>query len=65
MGTIRLIDTSIFLNLLAVPNRSDSKEQVVQDFKAYFDAGDTLLLPMATVLETGNHIAQNGDGNTR
>ena len=26
---------------------------------------DQLLLPMATVLETGNHVAQNGDGQER
>jgi hypothetical protein len=26
---------------------------------------ESLFLPMATVLETGNHIAQNGDGNLR
>jgi len=28
-------------------------------------AKETLFLPMATILETGNHIAQNGDGTQR
>lgn len=27
--------------------------------------GTTLLLPVTTIYETGNHIAQNGDGNQR
>lgn len=65
MNSICLIDTSIFLNLLNVPNRNASREKVLQDFETYIEAGCTFLLPMATILETGNHIAQNGDGNTR
>ncbi|QXE26219.1 hypothetical protein B6N60_04950 [Richelia sinica FACHB-800] len=31
----------------------------------YAQSGCTFLLPMATILETGNHIAQNGDGTVR
>ena len=62
MSSICLIDTSIFLNLLDVPNRNESKEKVLEDFKTYVEAGCTFLLPMVTIVETGNHIAQNGDG---
>jgi len=65
MSSICLIDTSIFLNLLDIPNRNESKAQVIQDFETFIQADCTFLLPMATILETGNHIAQNGDGNTR
>jgi predicted nucleic acid-binding protein len=65
MGSICLIDTSIFLNLLNVPSRNESREEVRQDFETFIEADCTFLLPMATILETGNHIAQNGDGNTR
>lgn len=65
MSSICLIDTSIFLNLLDVPNRNESKEKVFEDFETYINAGCTFLLPMATILETGNHIAKNGDGNIR
>jgi hypothetical protein len=65
MSSICLIDTSILLNLLNVPNRNESREIVRQDFATYVSAGCTFLLPMATILETGNHIAQNGDGNLR
>jgi hypothetical protein len=65
MGSICLIDTSIFLNFLNVPHRNESRDQVLQDFKTYVASDCLFLLPMATILETGNHIAQNGDGNQR
>jgi hypothetical protein len=65
MGSICLIDTSIFLNLLNVPNRNESRIKVLDSFKTYVDLDCLFLLPMATILETGNHIAQNGDGNQR
>ncbi|MFL6196371.1 MAG: hypothetical protein ACJ75H_19480 [Thermoanaerobaculia bacterium] len=29
------------------------------------EAGETLLLPMSVIVETGNHIGQNGDGHER
>ena len=60
-----IIDTTVFLNLLNVPNRNQDKYQVIQDYQTYVDSGTTFTLPMATIIETGNHIAQNGDGGTR
>ncbi len=65
MGSICIIDTSIFLNLLNVPRRNESKEAVRKDFETFIESDCIFLLPMATILETGNHIAQNGDGNQR
>lgn len=65
MSSVCLIDTSIFLNLLNVPNRNQEMAQVVQDYTDYAQNECTFILPMATILETGNHIAQNGDGGTR
>lgn len=65
MSSICLIDTSVFLNLMDVPNRNNDKAQVQDDFKTYALEGCTFILPMATIIETGNHIAQNGDGNIR
>ncbi|MCC2693462.1 hypothetical protein [Nodularia sp. LEGE 04288] len=65
MSSICLIDTSVFLNLLNVPNCNQNQTSVLEDFKTYWDSGCTFLLPMATILETGNHIAQNGDGTMR
>lgn len=65
MSSICLIDTSVFLNLLNVPHCNQQNASVLQEFKTYAAAGCTFLLPMATIIETGNHIAQNGDGTIR
>lgn len=65
MSSICLIDTSIFLNFLNVPNCNQDRQIVFKDFETYAQSGCTFLLPMATILETGNHIAKNGDGTIR
>ena len=65
MSAVCLIDTSVFLNLLNVPGRNQDKAKVKATFKDYVDLDVTFILPMATILETGNHIAQNGDGGKR
>ncbi|WP_314309943.1 hypothetical protein [Kingella denitrificans] len=66
MKSICIIDTSIFLNILDVPRRNNDKERVIRDLGKYILSEKvSFFLPMATVLETGNHIAQNGDGNIR
>ena len=65
MSSVCIIDTSVFLNLLNVPGKNQDKESVVNSFTEYTQLGATFILPMATIIETGNHIAQNGDGGTR
>lgn len=65
MSSICLIDTSIFLNFLNVPNCNQDRELVFKDYKIYAESGCQFLLPMATIVETGNHISQNGDGRIR
>lgn len=58
MNSICIIDTSIFLNILDVPSRNNDKERVIRDFEEYIQSEQvSFFLPMATVLETGNHIA--------
>lgn len=65
MSSICLIDTSVFLNLLRVPGRCQDIAQVEADFIEFVGNDCTFILPMACIVETGNHIAQNGDGNLR
>lgn len=65
MSSVCLIDTSIFTNILNVPGRNQNKADVNHAFREYIDLGCTFILPMATIIETGNHIAQNGDGRLR
>lgn len=67
MGAICLIDTSIFLEILNVPHKASQSELILQELKEKIKAGESLFLPMATILETGNHIAKDKkvDGNQR
>lgn len=52
MTAICLLDTSVFVEILA---------QLGERIRCR----ESLFLPMATILETGNHIGQNGDGHAR
>jgi len=65
MKSICLIDTTIFLEVLDVPFKAIRHAEVVASLEEKIKAGESLFLPMATILETGNHIAQNGDGSQR
>lgn len=65
MSAIRIVDTSVFCNILGVPNRSQNQGKAINELTRYRERGDSLLLPMAAVYETGNHIAQQGEGSER
>jgi len=65
MNSVCIIDTSVFLNLLNVPGKNQDKNSVNQSFVEYVELEVTFILPMATIIETGNHIAQNGNGGKR
>jgi hypothetical protein len=65
MSAICLIDTTIFLEILNVPIKAAHHEQVLSELKIKIQNEEILFLPMATILETGNHIAQNGNGGQR
>lgn len=66
MGAIVLIDTTILLNILNVPFNSQDRKRVLQDLQdKHIPSDDHLFLPMAVVLETGNHIADLRDGGRR
>ena len=63
--SICLTDTSVFTNFLNVPSKNAHRNEVITRLRELTENGTTLLLPFATILETGNHIAQNGNGNQR
>ena len=63
--TVCIIDTSIFCELLKVPFRSDESGAMISALAVKLEEKESLLLPTATIFETGNHIAQNGDGRLR
>lgn len=63
--TIALVDTSVFCELLEVPNMCSEHKSYLKMFNGRIKGGERFLLPMATLLETGNHIGQNGAGGQR
>lgn len=67
MRAVCLVDTSVFCELLAVPGKSQRVTAMATqaEFKEKLGADEVLLLPMTTILETGNHIGQNGNGGER
>lgn len=65
MTAICLLDTSIFVEILNVPDKATQPENILAQLKEHIQNRESLFLPMATILETGNHIGQNGDGGAR
>lgn len=63
--TVCILDTSVFCNLIAVPGRSQQGRQARTKLGEYVRADVSLLLPIAVIYETGNHIAHCGDGRER
>ena len=65
MSDIVLLDTSVYLNVLDVPGFNQDRDNILDDFAVRVERGDYFLLPMATIWETGDHIADLADGRLR
>lgn len=65
MAQVHFVDTSILLELLAVPGKSQQPGPVKQRLDELVSLGVQLVLPIAAVIETGNHIVQLPDGASR
>ncbi len=65
MTAVCLIDTSIFTNILNVPKCNQHRTNILDQYEKFIMLDYEFILPMATILETGNHIAHYGDGNQR
>jgi len=65
MGKIVLVDSSVLLNILNVPGRNQRRQETLDTLKQHVDAGDRLYLPLACIIETGNHLARLSDGHDR
>ncbi|MFE3542508.1 hypothetical protein ACFXK0_05995 [Nocardia sp. NPDC059177] len=59
---VTFIDTSVLCNLLAVPGRDQDHGAVLAEFRRRTAAGHTFILPITTVVETGNHINHVSNG---
>lgn len=62
---IRFIDTSVMMNLLEVPGRCSDSQMIKEEFRQVLDNKEVLILQIATIIETGNHIAHINNGNSR
>lgn len=65
MTAICLLDTSVFMEVINVPGKATQHQVILDALEAKLNARESLFLPMATIIETGNHIGQNGDGRER
>ena len=63
--SICLLDTGILCELLEIPYLCKDSAAILFELEGKVRNGETLLLPLSTVVETGNHIGQNGDGRQR
>jgi hypothetical protein len=65
MSAVAIVDTWILTNVLDIPQRNQDREAVLARFEREIQAKTNLLLPMAAIVETGNHIAHIPDGRVR
>lgn len=65
MSSIVLVDTSILLNVLNVEGRNERRDVVINELAFRIQAGDHLFIPLAAIVETGNHIAHIDHGVAR
>jgi hypothetical protein len=63
--SIGLVDTSVFCEIIPVPGRSQHRDAILEALEEHIQENVILLLPIATILETGNHIAHIPDGRQR
>lgn len=63
--TVVLVDTTVFLNVLDVPGFNQNHDAVVEQLRRRLEERHELLLPIAAIFETGNHIGQLPDGRLR
>lgn len=65
MARVKFVDTSVLLELLKVPGKSQQPDATRAELARLESDGYVLVLPITTVLETGNHIGQVSDGDAR
>lgn len=58
MNKVHFVDTCVLDNLLDVPGWNQEHSRILSEYKQYSDNGDIFVLPVAVLVETGNHIAQ-------
>ena len=62
MSAIVIVDSSVLLNIIDVPGRNQRRVEVLDRLSALIDSEDHLFIPMAAIVEVGNHIAHVANG---
>lgn len=62
MSAIVIVDSSVLLNIIDVPGRNQRRVEVLDRLAALIDSEDHLFIPMAAIVEVGNHIAHVANG---
>ncbi len=65
MSKVHFIDTTVLAELLNIPGLSTQHEKIKAEYLQLDHNEDIFVLPVATLVETGNHIAHIPDGNLR
>lgn len=60
MRVVQFIDTSVLLEVLDVPGHNSRHSEIFEELDKRIGEGVTFVLPVTTLIETGNHIAQCG-----
>lgn len=65
MISVHFIDTSVLCNLIPIPGRNQDEEAVREELVRLVDSKARMVLPITSVIESGNFIAQLSDGGER
>jgi hypothetical protein len=62
-----IVDSSILCELLGVPGKSNAagRTAILEAYETKATGAEQLLLPVAVIVEVGNHISKGGDGGAR
>jgi hypothetical protein len=60
-----VVDRSVLCELLAVPGKSQRHAEALAQFEEKQESGHQFVLPIAALVETGNHIAHIKNGRAR
>src|SRR4051794_3050400 len=60
--SVVFIDTSVLCAFLRIPGKDDRRDEIMEEFRRRQAAGDDFVLPITTIIETGNHIEQLPEG---
>lgn len=65
VSAVCVLDTGVFCELLAVPGKSQNPREYRGRLKTLIEGCESILLPLAVIIETGNHIGQVDNGSAR